>query len=256
MRDLKIDHLNSRLSNQKKEVKKSPELKYQFLRNIEHELRTPINDITTIGQVLWENYDKLTEEQRKEAVQEIGQNSEKLSSLINNILDLSKLHSLKYNLDLQKINFSELVYERIEFCKKLYAEKQNSGLQEFILDIEDNVLVYCDKYYTARAIDNIIINAIQYCPKGKIIISLYKDKSTQEIKFSVTDYGIGISKELIHEIFNSFVVSSRNNIKAGARGIGLGVAEKVINLHKGKIKAKSSKKHGTVIQFTLPMTEN
>ena len=133
---------------------------------MEHETRTPITGITSLGQVLWDNYDKFNEEQRRNATSDIAKSSERLTSLVNNLIDLSKLESLYYKLNKLEVNLSELVLKRLEICQKLYVDEKNRDNLNFDLEIEEKLNVVCDENYIARTIDNIIINAIQYCPSG------------------------------------------------------------------------------------------
>ena len=248
----KSDYLAHRIDNQAIELKKSLELKQEFLRNLEHESRTPITGISSMGQVLWDNYDKLSEQQRRQGVKDIAKSSERLNSLISNILDLSKLSGLNYQLKIEDINFSELVYERVKTCKKLYTEDKYKDFQELIFDITDNIIVSCDKDYITTAIDNIVINAMQYCTNGKIIIKLYKNEQ-EEVVFKVQDEGIGIPKEELYDVFGAFTVSSKTKTPAGGRGVGLALSKKVIDLHNGRIWAKQNPDKGVTIGFNLPL---
>jgi len=248
----KSDYLAHKLDDQKTELRKSLELKQEFLRNLEHESRTPITGISSMGQVLWDNYDKLSEQQRRQGVKDIAKSSERLNSLVSNILNLSKLSGLNYQLNIEDINFSELVYERVKICKKLYTEDKYKDLQEVTLDISDNIIVSCDKDYITTAIDNIVINALQYCTDGKITIILYKNEQ-KEVTFKVQDEGIGIPKEELFDVFGSFSVSSKTKTPAGGRGVGLALCKKVIDLHNGSIWAKQNSDKGVTVGFNLPL---
>lgn len=243
--------LSSKVGDQKKELARLHELKNEFLRNLEHEAHTPITGITSMGQVLWEKYDKFTEKQRRQATQEIAKSSERLTSLVNNLIDLSKLENINYKLNKTPVNLSSLVYKRLEICRKLYTEERNKENQNFDLNIEGKLIISCDEYYISRTIDNIIINAIQYCKKGTIAITL---KSTKEdsIEFSVKDEGIGIPKEELLDIFDPFTVSSKTKTPSGGRGIGLTLCKKVVTAHNGEITANSTKDKGSLFCVILP----
>ncbi len=242
--------LSSKVEDQKHELSRLHELKNEFLRNLEHEAHTPITGITSMGQVLWENYDKLSEKQRRKATQEIAKSSERLNSLVNNLIDLSKLENLNYKLNKTKVNLTDLVYERVEICQKLYFEEKDKENLNFDLKIEDKLTALCDEYYTARTIDNIVINAIQYSTKGTITIEL-KSSKNNTVEFSVRDEGIGIPKEELLDIFDPFTVSSKTKTPAGGRGIGLTLCKKVITAHGGTITA-SSKSKGSLFRVILP----
>ena len=243
--------LSSKVEDQKHELSRLHELKNEFLRNLEHEAHTPITGITSMGQVLWENYDKFSEKQRRKATQEIAKSSERLNSLVNNLIDLSKLENLNYKLNKTKVNLTDLVYERVEICQKLYIEEKDKENLNFDLKIEDKLTALCDEYYVARTIDNIVINAIQYCKKGTITITL-KSTKNHTIEFSVQDDGIGIPEEDLLDIFNPFTVSSRTKTPAGGRGVGLALCKKVIDAHNGIISAKNNVSKGSLFRFILP----
>lgn len=246
----KVDHLEFHAEARKKELSKAFELKYEFLRNLQHEAHTPIMGITSMGEVLYECYDKLTDQQRKKYLKDISQSSTRLNSYVNNMIDLSKLSSMNYEFHRELINFGELVRERAEICKKLYSDDKYQGKQIIILKLEDNVTGYFDKYYLSQVIDNIIINAIQHCKEGEIIIALSQTKGA--IKFSVSDEGIGIPQEDLYNIFGAFTVSSTTKTPAGGRGVGLALCKKIIELNNGVISAKQNKRKGVTFSFTLP----
>ena len=222
------------------------------MRNLEHEARTPITSISTMGSILDESYDKLSEKQRRKAIKDIAKSSERLNSLISNILDLSKLSGLNYQLNITDIDFSELVYERVKICRKLYTEDKYKDLQEVTLDIRDNIIVSCDQNYITTAIDNIVINSLQYCTYGKITIILYKNEQ-KEVVFKVQDEGIGIPKEELYDVFGAFTVSSKTKTPAGGRGVGLALSKKVVDLHNGRIWAKQNSDKGVTVGFNLPL---
>ena len=242
--------LSSKVGDLKKELTRLYEIKNELLRNLEHETRTPITGITSLGQVLWANYDKFNEEQRRNATKNIADSSERLTSLVNNLIDLSKLNKLNYQLNKSQVNLTDLVYERLELCKKLYIQEKDDLW--FNLQIEDELTALCDQYYISRTIDNIIVNAIQYCKQGTITIELKLEQSNT-ILFSVKDEGIGIPKDELFEVFDPFTVSSKTKTPAGGRGIGLALSKKVIEAHNGQIWAKPNQDKGVTVAFSLPI---
>ena len=230
------------------ELVRSLKIKSEFLNNISHEIRIPITGITSLGQSLYENYDNLDEEKRRYIVKTIAKSSQRLESLMTNILDLSKLSSLNYKLNIEEVNLSELVYESIDVCKKLHL---NNKEIEFISNIDKNILVKCDRHYIKSSLDNLIINAIKYTPAGKITINLHRDGDIAN--FSIKDDGIGIPKDELYAIFAPFTVSSKTHTSAGGRGIGLALCKKALEIHGGKIWAQSDGENGSTLFFTLPI---
>ena len=250
----KSNYLEHKVIDQKKELTKLYEIKNELLRNLEHETRTPITGITSLGQVLWANYDKFNEEQRRNATKDIADSSERLTSLVNNLIDLSKLNNINYQLNKSQVNLSDLVYERLELCKKLYIQDKDQEDLWFNLQIDNELTALCDKYYISRTIDNIIVNAIQYCKQGTITIEL-KPEQNHTIVFSVKDEGIGIPKDELFEVFDPFTVSSKTKTSAGGRGIGLALSKKVIEAHNGQIWAKQNQDKGVTVAFTLTIND-
>ena len=149
------------------------------------------------------------------------------------------------------MNLTDLVYERVEICQKLYIEEKDKENLNFDLKIEDKLTALCDEYYIARTIDNIVINAIQYCKKGTIAITL-KSAKNHTVDFSVQDDGIGIPEQELLDIFNPFTVSSRTKTPAGGRGVGLALCKKVIDAHNGIISAKNNDSKGSLFRVILP----
>ena len=250
----KSNYLEHKVIDQKKELTKLYEIKNELLRNLEHETRTPITGITSLGQVLWANYDKFNEEQRRNATKDIADSSERLTSLVNNLIDLSKLNNINYQLNKSQVNLSDLVYKRLELCKKLYIQDKDQEDLWFNLQIDNELTALCDQYYISRTIDNIIVNAIQYCKQGTITIELKLEQSNT-ILFSVKDEGIGIPKDELFEVFDPFTVSSNTKTSAGGRGIGLALSKKVIEAHNGQIWAKQNQDKGVTVAFTLTIND-
>ncbi|BBB57534.1 alkaline phosphatase (plasmid) [Candidatus Megaera polyxenophila] len=250
----KSNYLEHKVIDQKKELTKLYEIKNELLRNLEHETRTPITGITSLGQVLWANYDKFNEEQRRNATKDIADSSERLTSLVNNLIDLSKLNNINYQLNKSQVNLSDLVYKRLELCKKLYIQDKDQEDLWFNLQIDNELTALCDQYYISRTIDNIIVNAIQYCKQGTITIEL-KPEQNHTIVFSVKDEGIGIPKDELFEVFEPFTVSSNTKTPAGGRGIGLALSKKVIEAHNGQIWAKQNQDKGVTVAFTLTIND-
>ncbi len=250
----KSNYLEHKVIDQKKELTKLYEIKNELLRNLEHETRTPITGITSLGQVLWANYDKFNEEQRRNTTKDIADSSERLTSLVNNLIDLSKLNNINYQLNKSQVNLSDLVYKRLELCKKLYIQDKDQEDLWFNLQIDNELTALCDQYYISRTIDNIIVNAIQYCKQGTITIEL-KPEQNHTIVFSVKDEGIGIPKDELFEVFEPFTVSSNTKTPAGGRGIGLALSKKVIEAHNGQIWDKQNQDKGVTVAFTLTIND-
>ena len=228
-------------------LQKANNVKIEFLNNLSQEVRAPMTGITSLGQALWENHDFLPEAEPKKCVKTMAQTSDRLIGLINNILDLSSLSSLKLDLNLKKVNLSSLIHESIQKCMKLYLDKK--ALQ-FDIQIEKDVYLKCDEHYIGNTIDNLIINAISYS-KPNTVIRIILHTHDGNISFSIRDVGMGIPTDELVDIFHPFTVSFQTSTLAGSRGVGLSLCYSAIIAHKGKIWAESDGKSWAEFKFTI-----
>ena len=246
--DIKMHLLDNQLYEMSDEVRRSLKVKSDFLNNISHEIRTPLTGILAIGQVLHESYDDLSEKQLRDAVKNIAESSHRLHSLMENILDLSKLSSLQYQLERKYINISDLLTASVDICKKLYLKDKNI---EFITNIDPGIVTSCDGHYMKSIFDNLIINAINYSESGRITIILKVEDN--KIKIIVKDEGIGIARSELYNIFDSFVVGSKTYTPSDGRGIGLTLCKKAVELHGGRIYAESDGIKGATFTVELSL---
>ena len=243
----KVGYLANRLTFQEEEIERLQSLKTEFINNINHEARTPLVGITSLGTALLASYDDLQESQRRGFIQQIAENSDRLESLVESIIDLSKLRSLSFCLRIKEVNLSELIHHRIESYKKLFLYDSD---QQFIVNVAENIIVKCDVYYIKQSIDNLIRNAVQYGQGKSIKVRLKKTKAG--IEFTIADRGIGIPLDEVGEIFGAFVVSSKTKSQAKGRGVGLALCKAAIEAHGGMIEAISKGK-GAKFRFVLPL---
>jgi len=249
-----VEHLNHQAETREEELMRAVELKYEFLRNINHEIRTPVHCVRGISSELNENWDKFSDEERKTYTKAVAESSERLLSLIYNLLDFSNLSSDKVELNFEKFDLSELVEEEIEKCKKY--NYQNIEF-ELIAKIEPGIIIEADKYYIAQLIDNLVINSFKYRKNSlvEIVLKTNKDDPERPILLTVKDGGIGIPENELTDIFIPFRVSSKTRTPAGGRGMGLAVCQKVVKVHGGTIQAESDGVKGTLFRVKLPLNK-
>ncbi len=229
------------------EIEKLLDIKDEFLRNLPHECNAPLTGILSLSDALYSCYDNLDKNTLKQTVKDIVNSGDRLQSYISNIIDLSKLSSLSYELEQKQVNLSELVRSRPYLYKKIFADDEK---QEFKFDVEDDIVVNADEYFITQAIDNLISNAVKYGEGKEIAISL--KKVDDKVQFKIIDQGIGVPENELRSIFSKFMVSSRTKTPAGGRGIGLALVQKIIEVHKGKIWAKNNENQGSTFHFVLP----
>ncbi len=236
------------------DLKRTKDLQENFLLNISHDLRSPINVILSVLQCLKyekESNDDVIISKRKEYRDIIRRNSLKIIKLIDNLIDSSKLEKNFYNLKRYNIEIIGLIESVVTSIEKYAEEKDISVI--FDTNVEEFECAV-DPAAMDRIVMNLLSNAIKFSPKhGKILV--YVQVKDEIIEISVKDEGIGIPKEEQKDIFNRFVQSSQNkkNEYSGS-GIGLDLVNYLVKAHGGNIKLESDLGCGSNFIVTLPIT--
>jgi len=232
------------------------EAKSLFLANMSHEIRTPLNGIVGFTEILRST--DLNDEQR-EFLSIIDKSSENLLSIINNILDLSKIESNK--IEIENIVFDAA--EEFESAVETYAvgaAEKNIDLN-FFMDPAINSKLKGDPTKIKEILINLLSNAIKFTSYGgEINLEIHKvehdDDRMPRIKFSVQDNGIGMTKDQQERIFDAFSQADVSvTRKYGGTGLGLTISSQFVELMGGRLELESTKDHGTTFYFTIPLEE-
>ena len=252
--------LEQRINERTAQLDAANKAKSEFLANMSHEIRTPMNAVLGYAELLGFMLEDKTQRDYLESIKSSGRS---LLTLINDILDLSKIEAGKLELQFEFMNsqsfFSE--FERI-FSLRL-SEK---GLK-FIMDISSGTPagIYIDDARLRQIILNLIGNAVKFTEKGSIKLKVYTE-NPQIIKYSknkteefidliieVTDTGIGISRDMKEGIFNPFVQGQRQNVKKyGGTGLGLAITQRLVQLMNGTIELDSHLHRGSTFKIKIP----
>ena len=232
------------LRNIRKEMKLS-EIKSEFVSNVSHELRTPLALINMFAETLSMGRVK-TEEKKQEYYEIIGRETERLSAIVNKILNFSQMESGKRKYNFEEVDINEVVtkiYDSYKFHLK------NKGF-EVILKKEENLpLIFADHGAISEAVINLLDNGIKYS-KDKKELNIRTGKDGKYLFVSVADSGIGISTEDKKKIFEKFFrVSSDNVHNTKGTGLGLSIVKEIAEAHDGKIEVESVPGMGST--FTL-----
>lgn len=225
--------------------------KNSYFINLSHELRTPLNVLHTSEQLITKlNNDKKIDNERLEHYMSIvRRNNKRLLTLINNLIDISKIENEKYILN-KKDNDIVYLVEEAALSLKDYVESKNIT---FIIDpqIEEKI-IKCDAVEIERCIVNLISNATKFTMDGGTITVIIEDIG-DVVKIKVKDTGIGIPEKFHDLIFNRFsqVVDNNSEIKGGS-GLGLTITKQIINLHNGEIYVESKCGVGSTFIIELP----
>ena len=237
-------------------MEKALKLQGEFLANISHELKTPLNVIFAAVQLfsLYCNSGSLDENKSLiiKYIDSIKQNSYRLSKLINNIVDTSKIEAGFFELNLSNNNIVEVV-EGIVMSVTNFTEIKGLNIV-FDTDIEEKIIA-CDPEKIERIVLNLISNAIKFSNKGDEIFVDIKDKD-EFVEISVKDNGVGIEKKYLDMIFDRFKqVDKSLSRNAEGTGIGLSLVKSIVELHGGKISVESESGKGSKFIVLLPARE-
>lgn len=226
------------------------QVKTQFVANVTHELRTPVNGI--LGNVRELNQMENAPEKRK-LLDLIERGCNDMHAIINNILDFSKLDAGKFVLEKTKFNFREMMdYIRANHINRI-TEK---GLQLF-MTISPDVPEYVigDELRIKQVLNNLLSNATKFTSMGKIVVEVVKTAQIDnriELFFIVIDSGIGIAPEEQDKLFKSFSqVEASTTRKYGGTGLGLNISKQLVELMDGSIHVESQKNKGTMFSFHI-----
>ena len=242
----KVTHYTERISDQGKEIERLGATAQKILNNVNHELRLPVGNVMNFAEMLNDGLEKLNKNQLKMLSDEVYKNSNRLSSMIMNMLDLATLKAKKIELSKSMINFGELVRDRVQLCRKMYLGKKHI---DFEMSIEENVFVNVDPNYMRQTVDNLVINAINFSTQGVIRISALRKGNF--VEFIIEDDGIGIPREELYDIFTPFKMGSNTASKAEGRGVGLALCKAALEAHGGSITAESKGGKGARFRFLI-----
>jgi signal transduction histidine kinase len=230
-----------------KRLVKMDAIKTDFISNVSHELRTPLTSIMGYSKLLHTEKLGSINDVQKNSINVIIEESERLTRLINDILDLSKLEKGKIDLNLKEIDINEVISEVIQTMCTISEDKC------IRIEFKANNLpkIYVDRDKVKQILNNLLSNALKFTDThGNVTIRSHNRKNLIEIE--IIDTGIGIEKEQIPKLFDKFyqVDPSLSKITSGT-GLGLSIALHLVNLHKGNIFVKSEVGKGSNFTFTL-----
>ncbi|WP_188728348.1 sensor histidine kinase [Pseudoalteromonas gelatinilytica] len=225
--------------------------KSEFLANMSHELRTPMHSILSFARFGLEKVanDDLSKDKLNKYLSRIEQSGERLLSLLNNLLDLSKLDVGKFPFNPHKHNLSNIIKTSIDDVSGTALER-NIAIRP--IGFEQGIVLECDEEQINQIMRNLLGNALKFSePNSEIDISLAVHEEMAEI--AVIDRGIGIPEQELEKIFAKFEQSSKTNSGAGGTGLGLAICREFVSLHQGTIMASNNEYGGATILVRLPL---
>jgi PAS domain S-box-containing protein len=244
-----LQQKQEKLTQTNKDLARATRLKDEFLANMSHELRTPLTAILGMSEALQTNtFGELNSGQEK-AIKLIEKSGEHLLSLITDILDLSKIEAGKLELKFASTPVQTLCENSTMFVRQMALTKKIELQTRIPENIEQ---IWVDEFRIRQSLINLLSNAIKFTPAGgSVILSVALEE--QEILFSVTDTGIGISPTDLDKLFQRFVqIDSSLNRQYAGTGLGLVLVERIITKHGGRVSVTSRVGEGSCFTLRLP----
>lgn len=237
------------LETEKQRAEESTKLKSQFLASMSHELRTPMNSILGLTELILEKTQ--LNGKNKERLEVVLKSGKRLMTLINDILDLSKIEAGKMDIRDEDILLEEMIEEVSNTINPLTIEK-GIGL-EILRDCNTRIIINTDRTRLMQVLINLMGNAVKFTERGKVTLKVSQTQDNM-LRFDVIDSGIGIDEESQKIIFEEFrQIDGSTTRKYGGTGLGLAISKKIIDLLGGSISLKSKPGEGSDFYFTIPL---
>jgi len=248
----KVRERTVELQTAMEELKALDEMKSQFLANISHELRTPMNSILGYTSLVLDGVDgPLTDDQRK-SLERVERNAHHLLGIINDLLDLSRIEAGKMSLDIREVALSEIVTDIIS---DLTSMAEMKGLELTAEIAEGSMMIECDPTRAREILYNLVGNAVKFTETGSVRVFAAPEElnGVEGVGVRVVDTGPGMPANELGQIFEAFKQLDGSSTRShGGAGLGLSIASKLADLHNGDLSVKSELGVGSEFKIWLP----
>lgn len=239
-----VEKQNTALESARQKEHEANQAKSEFLANISHEIRTPMNAVIGFADILKETN---LDEQQAEYISTIKKSGEHLVSIINDILDLSRIEAGKLNINPVDFNLRECLEDVIQLLAPQAHDNSNELVMLVYNDVPD--MIHADPLRIKQIVLNLIHNALKFTQSGSVILRVMDEGHDGEnisLGINVEDTGIGIDKEDIENLFTAYNVSQHNpQRRSGGTGLGLSITHKLVESMDGHIGVESTVNEGT-----------
>jgi signal transduction histidine kinase len=225
-------------------------LKQEFLGMVTHDLRTPLTSVRAALTILGTGAYGQLNENGQETLEDADANVVRLINLINDLLDIDKLESGKFQLDIDEIALASVVQRSISAVEG-YARQQQV---EIVSAVDDTGLIYADGDRLVQVLVNLLSNAVKFSRAGQVVTLRAHPISENEYQFAVIDEGRGVPPEVKDKIFRRFEQATIEDSKVlGGSGLGLAICKAIVEEHKGTIGVDSVVGKGSTFWFRIPI---
>lgn len=240
-----------RLANQK--LKETDLLKDEFLYTVTHEMRTPLTSIKALSELLADDDEFMPEDTKQEFLTTILKESNRMTRLISQVLDLENFESGKHQLIIDQVDIEELVHHCLHSMDGLFKKTHI----QVCIDIEKELpKLEADYDRITQVLMNLLGNATKYCDKenGKVWVDVHRKGTLLEVE--IADNGPGVIPELREIIFEKFFQAKNQTMrKPKGSGLGLAISKKIVQLHEGKIRVEPNEPEGSRFVFSIPFNQ-
>lgn len=245
-----IEQHNIDIQQKSRELEQSTKYKSEFLANMSHELRTPLNSILLLSKLMADSDD--LDEQYVEYAEVMQSSGQGLLTLIDEILDLSKIESGKMTLEISEVPLEEITTD-MKMLFNPVAKQKNLALN-IEIEPETSQILNTDKLRLEQVLKNLLSNAIKFTSEGSITLNVSTDEAKEKIFFKVIDTGIGIAKDKLKMVFEAFQqADGSTQRKYGGTGLGLSISRELARLLGGQIELKSTEGVGSEFTLIVPV---
>jgi signal transduction histidine kinase len=246
------NELTNKLKEANQQLKDKDRLKDEFINIAAHELRTPIQPILGLSEILLRSLKKVngkTDMEGEQSLEAIIRNSKKLFRLSQDILDVSKIESHSLDLKKERFNLNDVILDSVKDYMN-QAEKEGKRDIKLLYEPKEDIFVEADRGRLNQVVSNLISNAIKFTKEGTIFVNAEK-KDKEQVIVSIKDSGSGIDPQIQPRLFSKFATKSHTGT-----GLGLFISKNIIEAHGGRIWAENnSNSKGAAFSFSLPISK-
>ena len=243
--------LYKHLKEANEQLKQHDKMQNEFINLAAHELRTPIQPIVGLTEVV---YSQIQNPEQREVLDTVVRNAKRLKRLADDIIDVTKIESQSLKLNKEQVNLNDLISNIIINYKNIIVKDNNNNkVKVYFKPFNENLLVEADKVRIAEVVSNLLSNAIKFTQNGEIFVSAVakKEDDNNHMNYAlvtVRDTGEGVDPEILPKMFSKFITKSFEGI-----GLGLYISKNIIEAHGGKIWGgnNSDDGKGAIFRFTL-----